>query len=68
MSGSGLPLRIGDPVRIKDNTASAYAGREDAWVRYPDEENGGYYLRVGIADHLWFAADEIEPRQGVLGL
>ena len=60
--------RIGDPCRIKDDADTAFAGREDAWIRYPDEEGRGYFLRIGIADHLWFAADEIEPRKGVLGL
>jgi hypothetical protein len=36
----------GDPVRIKDDAATVFAGREDAWVRYADEENRGYYLRA----------------------
>ena len=60
--------RIGDPVRIKDDAASEFAGREDVWIRSEDETGDGYYVRVGIADWLWFGKDEIEPRQGVLGL
>ena len=52
---------VGSPVRIKPDVVSEFAGR-DAWV---EGENGyGYYVRVGVADLLWFAGVEVEPRDG----
>jgi len=66
-AGGSVPLAdsnpsyfpIGHPVRIKEDVDSAFAGR-DGWVRSVDENGRGYYVRVGVADHLWFAIEEVE--------
>jgi hypothetical protein len=60
MNNVHASFQIGDPVRIKRDAWTVMAGRE-GWIRAVDDA-GDYFVRIGIADWLWFAADEVEPR------